>query len=87
MLSAFTNVIHVSNLTQAQHFKAVLSKNSSFSPQEIEQVVKKLDGYKISVGVKKLLDLLDMINQMGPDNRVMKFLTKLEEEGYIVPKF
>ena len=30
MLSAFTDVLHVSNLTQAQHFAGVLNQSQSF---------------------------------------------------------
>ena len=45
-----------------------------------------LQNYHISIGVKKLLDLLDMIKQMGEQNRVIKFLSKLEEENFAVIK-
>ena len=45
-----------------------------------------LQNYHISIGVKKLLDLLDMIKQMGEQNRVIKFLSKLEEETFAVIK-
>jgi hypothetical protein len=49
-------------------------------------VVAKLQNYNISIGVKKLLDLLDMVKQMGEQNRVIKFLSKLEEENFAFPK-
>jgi len=85
MLSAFTDVLHVSNLTEAQHFAGVLNQSQSFSPQENAQILQKLGAYKISIGIKKLLGLLDMMKQMGTQNRVYKFLAKLEDEGFIVP--
>ena len=50
-------------------------------------MVKKLEGYKISLGVKTLLDLLDMVKQMDETARVNKLLTKLEDEGFITPAF
>jgi vesicle-fusing ATPase len=86
MLTAFTDVLHVSNLTKAEHFKAVFEDYELFTPPEAKAIVKKLEGYSISIGVKKVLGLLDMIKQMGTENRVHKFLNKLEDEGFIVPK-
>ena len=56
-----------------------------FSPQENQQILQKLGAYRISIGIKKLLGLLDMMKQMGTQNRVYKFLAKLEDEGFIVP--
>ena len=47
--------------------------------------MQKLGSYRISIGIKKLLGLLDMMKQMGTQNRVYKFLAKLEDEGFIVP--
>ena len=55
------------------------------SPQENAQIMQKLGSYRISIGIKKLLGLLDMMKQMGTQNRVYKFLAKLEDEGFIVP--
>lgn len=36
---------------------------------------------RVFVGIKKLLDLIDLSRQTEPQQRVNKFLTKLEEEG------
>ena len=55
--------------------------------QDVERIVKKLEGYRISLGVKTLLDLLDMVKQMDQGARVNKLLTKLESEGFITPAF
>ena len=85
MLTTFTDVLHVSNLNKAEHFHRILSSNDAFSQQEVAGIVGKLQHYHISIGVKKLLGLLDMIKQMGPQNRPMKFLNKLEEEGFAIP--
>lgn len=85
MLTTFTDVLHVNNLNKAEHFHRILSSNDAFSPQEVAGIVGKLQHYHISIGVKKLLGLLDMIKQMGPQNRAMKFLNKLEEEGFAIP--
>jgi vesicle-fusing ATPase len=85
MLSAFTDVLHVSNLTEAKHFKSVFDDYELFTAQEAQAILKKLENYSISIGIKKVLSLLDMIKQMGTENRVNKFLNKLEAEGFIFP--
>ncbi len=85
MLSAFTEVLHVSNLTRAEHFRAVLTDYGIFSANDVEKIVRKLEGYRVSIGVKKLLDLLDMVKQMQPELRINKLLNKLEQEEFITP--
>lgn len=37
--------------------------------------------YRVFIGIKKLLCLIDMARQVEPNYRVPKFLSKLEEEG------
>jgi hypothetical protein len=37
--------------------------------------------FRVFIGIKKLLDLIDMARYTEPQNRVIKFLTKLEDEG------
>ena len=86
MLTAFTDVLHVSNLTEAKHFKPVLEQYGLFSPQEVAGIVQKLSGYRITIGIKKLLGLLDMIKQLQSKSKAQKFITKLEEENFIVPQ-
>jgi len=85
MLSVFTDVLHVSNLSTAQHVGAVLDQNDTFNKQEVATIVSKLKGYSICIGVKKLLGLLDMVKQMEPKGRLIRFLNKLEEENFAVP--
>jgi len=38
-------------------------------------------GFSVFIGIKKLLALIDMARQTDPKVRVIKFLTKMEEEG------
>ena len=85
MLTTFTDVLHVSNLSKPEHFHRLLTEREAFTPKEVAGIVAKLQHYHISIGVKKLLGLLDMLKQMGPQNRPMKFLNKLEDEGFAVP--
>jgi len=66
--------------------QAILKQTNAFGPYDIPTIVAKLQNYHLSIGVKKLLDLLDMVKQMGEQNRMIKFLSKLEEENFAVPK-
>ncbi len=84
MMAAFTDVLHVSNCTKAEHIQAILAQNDAFTPAEVKNITSKLANHRISIGVKKLLGLLDMIKQMS-SNRAIKFLSKLEEEGFATP--
>ncbi|XP_061506887.1 vesicle-fusing ATPase 1 [Anopheles gambiae] len=84
MLSAFTAVLHVPNLSTADHLIAVLEQEPDvFGRNELAAIYKRLKGRRIFVGIKKLLDLIDLARQMDPQTRMMKFLSKLEEEGAI----
>uniref|UniRef100_A0A1L8DW68 Vesicle-fusing ATPase n=2 Tax=Nyssomyia neivai TaxID=330878 RepID=A0A1L8DW68_9DIPT len=81
MLSAFTATLHVPNLSQAEHVLAVLEDSDVFSKQELMSIHKKLHGKRLFIGIKKLNGLIDMIRQTDQEYRVIKFLSKLEEEG------
>lgn len=82
MLSAFTAVLHVPNLSQPEHILSVLEQESDvFSKSDLSTIYKRMKGHKVFVGIKKLLDLIDLSRQTEPQQRVNKFLTKLEEEG------
>lgn len=85
MLSAFSEVLHVSNLNRPEHLVKVLQDTNAFTPQEVQSVMAKLKNYRINIGVKKLLGLLDMVRPLNPNQRFVKFLNKLEEEGFATP--
>ncbi|XP_019879561.1 vesicle-fusing ATPase 1-like [Aethina tumida] len=81
MLSAFTAILHVPNLSQAEHLLNVLETSDVFSPQELNQISRHVHGKRIFIGIKKLLALIDMARQTDEKHRVMKLITKLEEDG------
>ena len=85
MLSAFTDVLHVSNLSTPAHLQQVLANTNAFNANEVKTVVAKLANHSICIGINKLLGLLDMVKQIPDGSRVMKFLCKMEEEGYATP--
>jgi vesicle-fusing ATPase len=76
MLSTFTAVLHVPNLTQPEHLLAVLddiSQNNGnqncFSKAERDMIARNTAGRRLSIGIKKLLAFIDMAKQ------VMKLLS------------
>jgi len=62
---------------------SILTQSDAFSKADLAKLAKQLQGRKASIGVKKLLGLIDMVKQMEPSARVVKLLSKLEEEQYI----
>lgn len=81
MLSAFTSILHVPNLSHPDHVLAVLEDTDLFSKSELQTIAKKMQGKRVFIGIKKLLGLLDMARQTEQQYRVIKFLSKMEEEG------
>ncbi|RZF45096.1 hypothetical protein LSTR_LSTR011115 [Laodelphax striatellus] len=81
MLSAFTAVLHVPNLSKPEELLTVLEESDVFTKKELGVILKKISGHKVFVGIKKLLALIDMARQIEEKHRVMKFLSRLEEEG------
>ncbi|GFG30720.1 hypothetical protein Cfor_11558 [Coptotermes formosanus] len=81
MLSAFTAILHVPNLSKPDHLMAVLEESDVFSKKDLSALSRKVHGHRVFIGIKKLLALIDMARQTEEQYRVIKFLSKLEEEG------
>lgn len=81
MLSAFTAVLHVPNLSQSEHLMAVLEQSDVFTKADLKSIAKQTRGCRIFVGIKQLLSMIDFARQVEEHYRVATFLTKLEEEG------
>ena len=80
MLSAFTDVLHVSNLSKAEHITAVAKLSGVLSPAGLASLQAQLSGRNTNIGVKKLLGLLDMVKQTDERERVDKLVAKLEDD-------
>ncbi|KAK9679734.1 ATPase family associated with various cellular activities (AAA) [Popillia japonica] len=81
MLSAFTGILHVPNISNAEFLLAILDYLEIFTGDELKHIAKNVQGRRLFIGIKKLLALIDMVKQSREGHRVVKFLTKLEEEG------
>jgi len=83
MISCFTDVLHVPNLSSGEHIIEVVKESGVISKTGLAQLETKLNGKKANIGVKKLLGLLDMVAQTSEDDRAEKLVTKLEEELFL----
>merc|ERR1719312_2010019 len=83
MIPAFTDVLHVPNLCHPDHLLRVIKDSGVIGQQGMTELAEKLAGRRANIGVKKLLGLLDMVNQTEEKVRVGKLLAKLEEEMYL----
>jgi vesicle-fusing ATPase len=86
MLSVFTKIIHVSNISRQEHLIACLEELGVFTSQELDQVRRWASSTKkIWIGIKKLLLLVDAAKQLPVEDnsgsRINKFLSDLEEES------
>ncbi|XP_035215516.1 vesicle-fusing ATPase 1-like [Stegodyphus dumicola] len=81
MISAFTSVLRVPNLSSSEHLMAVLEETDCFRREELVRIARKTEGRRVWVGIKKLLAYIDLARQTDGEHRVNKFLSKLEEEN------
>ncbi|CAG0913410.1 unnamed protein product [Notodromas monacha] len=83
MLSAFSSVLHVSCLSTAEHVVTVLQEpefSDAFDGTMIAEIARRTHNKTFSIGIKKLLSRIDWARETNVENRVMKFICKMEEE-------
>jgi len=83
MISAFSDVLHIPNLRRGEQIFRVVEESGALSPPSLERVKHALKDRRSNVGVKKLLDLIDMVRQTREEQRADKLIVKLEMEGLI----
>ncbi|XP_020798717.1 vesicle-fusing ATPase 2 isoform X2 [Drosophila serrata] len=80
MLSVFTSVIHVPNLFDPDQILSVAEASQRFEKEELLAIEAAIVDKPISIGIKRLLDLINWVNPLKPDRRVPKFLEKMGAE-------
>ncbi|KAK6640106.1 hypothetical protein RUM43_008383 [Polyplax serrata] len=83
LLSTFTSVLHVPNICQIDDFITVLEETNVFSTSEVQQITTLLKTKRLSIGIKKLLAMIDMARQSELPTRVYQFMNTLQGEGCI----
>jgi len=82
LLDCFSTKLHVSNLILPEHVMQVLDNvDVKFSPHELQQFQRILSGKTCCIGIKKLLDIVDLVRQTDPTYRALKFDERMTEEG------
>jgi len=83
MITAFTDVLHIPNLHRGDQLMTVIEQARVLDVDGARRIEHQLRERRANIGVKKLLDLLDMIKQTSAIARADKLLVKLEMEGLI----
>lgn len=65
MLSAFTAVLHVPNISQPDHLMSLLEEHGGFKKEQLQMIARKIDRRRVFIGVKKLLAFIDMAKQVS----------------------
>ncbi|CAF4604237.1 unnamed protein product, partial [Rotaria sp. Silwood2] len=80
LLASFSKVIHLSNITSGKHILHVLNEiEHCFNDNEMRVLERKLQDKKVWIGIKSLLDLIEVARQADESSRVLRFLGQLEE--------
>uniref|UniRef100_A0A5S6QQ51 Vesicle-fusing ATPase n=1 Tax=Trichuris muris TaxID=70415 RepID=A0A5S6QQ51_TRIMR len=83
VLPAFSRVLHCSPLTVGAQVVCVIEQGDAFDAKDFVTLQKMLDQKRCMIGIKKLLDIIDLSKQSAEQFRVAFFMSKLEEEsGY-----
>lgn len=81
MLDAFSTTIHIPNISGGEELIKALQELGSFDDRELAIISKAVKGQRLSIGIKKLLMIIEMAVQMDSEYRVAKFVSLLKDEG------
>ncbi|KAL3997673.1 ATPase associated with various cellular activities (AAA) family protein [Acanthocheilonema viteae] len=84
LLSAFCTIIDVPALTTVQHIMAVIEDTNALSRQECEEIRSELSrtDKEYFIGIKKLLNVIDMARECEPVDRVSVVVQSLMSETF-----
>lgn len=81
MLDAFSTTIHIPNISNGVQLVEALEQLGSFQEDERTTIAKSVRPMGLSIGIKKLVMLIEMAAEVDPVYRVTKFLSLLRCEG------
>ncbi|VDK72438.1 unnamed protein product, partial [Onchocerca ochengi] len=84
LLSAFCTIIDVPALTTVQHIMAVIEDTNALSRQECDEIRNELSRTtkEYFIGIKKLLNVIDMARECEPVDRVSVIVQSLMSETF-----
>ncbi|CAH8600059.1 unnamed protein product [Heterobilharzia americana] len=83
LTQAFSWHVHIGMLSRPKHIIAALEEDARFTVKEQQLIEKSLSNRRLCIGIKHLLDLIDLVSKNDADHRVAAFLAKLEEVGIV----
>ncbi|KAF8561037.1 hypothetical protein P879_02027 [Paragonimus westermani] len=81
LTQAFSWHVHISVMTEPKHIMAALEEDDRFTPAERQRIERSIANSRFCIGIKHLIELIDLVSKTDPEYRVSTFLAKLEEEG------
>jgi vesicle-fusing ATPase len=81
LYQSFSKVIHVPAVSRGSEVLNVLDQLECFTKSELDFVSKDVGGKNLSIGIKSLLDVIELSKQANDSYRTAKFLSALEEMG------
>ncbi|KAF6780493.1 hypothetical protein AHF37_00038 [Paragonimus kellicotti] len=81
LTQAFSWHVHISVMTEPKHIMAALEEDDRFTPAERQRIERSIANSRFCIGIKHLIELIDLVSKTDLEYRVSAFLAKLEEEG------
>ena len=81
LYQSFSKVIHVPNVSRGAEILSVLEQLESFNKPDMDYLTRDLRNKTCTIGIKSLLDVIELSKQTTDAYRVSKFLSALEEIG------
>ncbi|CAH8660255.1 unnamed protein product [Dicrocoelium dendriticum] len=83
LTQAFSWHIHVSAMSKPAHIMAALEEDDRFAVADRQRIERSINNKHFCIGIKHLIELVDLVTKTESEFRVPTFLAKLEEEGTI----
>lgn len=81
LYQTFSKVVHVPNVSRGTDIINVIEQLECFNKNEMDFLTKELRRKTLSIGIKNLLDVIELSKQTTDAYRVAKFISTLEEIG------
>lgn len=78
---SFSKVIHVPNVSRGDELLNVVEQLDSFSKRDMDFLGRELKDKTCSIGIKSLLDVIELSKQATDQYKVAKFINALEDVG------
>lgn len=84
---SFSKVVHVPNVSRGDELLNVVEQLDSFSKRDMDFLSRELKEKTCSIGIKSLLDVIELSKQATDQYKVAKFVNALEDVGGLHDNF